>query len=122
MTECEQDDLEGYTRIPGSNLFRVDKSLLRSGVSYRVVEGSPRRHNKFGKAPAAHLFKAGFDSGLGCHVGSRADVKDRIREINEKTGSNLIEIGNETVAPKQIRRKVDKQGMSEYMQHLENQH
>lgn len=76
---------------------------------------------KDGKSAAVHTFKAGFDHGLGAYVSSKNDVKERIKRINEATGSNLIEVGNERASGKQITRKYDKQAMSEYMQHMRNQ-
>ena len=71
-------------------------------------------------APAVHLYKAGFNHGLGRNISSKGEERAVIREINDKTGSSLVEVGNERVAPKEIRSKVNKKDMYEYAQHLQD--
>jgi hypothetical protein len=46
----------------------------------------------------------GYDYGLGTYISSKAHKRDVLKRINEKTGQNLVEIGNEKlkVAPKRI--------------------
>jgi len=41
-----------------------------------------------------------FNHGLGCMVRSKADVREAIKRINEKTGQSLVEVGTDKWRPK----------------------
>jgi len=71
-------------------------------------------------APAGHVYKSGFNHGLGVRCGSKGDERDAINRINDMTGSKLVEVGNERVAPKPVEAKVNKKDMYEYAQHLQD--
>ena len=45
--------------------------------------------------------KTYYNHGLGCVVNSKQDIKDALRRINDNTGQNLQEVGNENIKPKQ---------------------
>lgn len=38
----------------------------------------------------------GYNAGLGCVVRNKSDIRDIQRRYHDETGSNLIEMGNET--------------------------
>jgi putative FmdB family regulatory protein len=44
-----------------------------------------------------------FNHGLGTYIKHKSDVKDAITKINEATGQDLVEVGNEKVKPKPIK-------------------
>ena len=47
-----------------------------------------------------------FDSGLGCHVRSRSDVRNAVSRIRDK-GVDIVEIGNEKPRAQPKRKKYD---------------
>lgn len=68
-------------------------------MRYIAQNGKWIPENEYKREPKDTLyftvFKGGFNPGLGCKVGSKADVKAACSRIEQETGSRPIEIGNE---------------------------